>query len=100
MKILYRYEIEYMTYDDETTVRLREYPVIRETENSYFIDPKVISIPMFAKKRVSKTAYNTFAFDTKEKAKEHFIRRTSKRIAWFEMWKEECEKGLKIIENE
>jgi len=99
MKILYRYEISYKNVDDDTDVVLKEYPVTRETESSYFIDPHVIGLPMFAKKRVSKTAYNTFAYDTVEKAKEHFVRRTMRRISWYEFWKEECEKGLEIIKS-
>jgi hypothetical protein len=96
IKVLYRYEIEYKNDDGDTQVRLREHPIIRETQATYFIKA---SYPI-AEKRVSKFAYNTFAYDTKEKAKEHFIRRTNTRIKWFNYWIEECEKGLELIEKE
>lgn len=96
---LYRYEIEYKNEDGDTDVRLIKYPVIRETEYTYFIH-----LPTYARfsgrlKRVLKNAYNTFAYDTKEKALEHFNRRTFRRIQWFEFWKEECEKALEIAKG-
>ncbi len=97
MKTLYRYEIQYSSADgDETQVNLIKYPVVRETDRTYFIH-----LPTYARyagklKRVLKDAYNTFAYSTKEKALEHFNRRTMRRIQWFEYWKEECEKALEI----
>lgn len=100
MKILYRYELQYSNSDgDVTNVNLIEYKVERETWGCYFI-----KLPTYARfsgklKRVSKNAYNTFAYISKEKAKDHFIRRTRKRIAWFEYWTKECEEGLQIIEK-
>lgn len=94
---LYRYEIEYQSEDGPTRVYLREIPVIRETEKTYFIKRDYYSVAVRA---VKKDAYNTYAYDTKEKAKEHFIRRTNKRIAWFDFWTEECRKALKLIEEE
>jgi len=102
MKLLYRYEIDYKTVDNDTSIVLKTYPVLRETEYSYWICPPIIGYQNeynTIRKRISKTAINTFAFDTKEKAKSHFIRRTSRRIDWYDYWKEECEKGLKIIEQ-
>lgn len=94
-KVLYRYEIEYKNEDGDTAVHLMEHKVLFETDKTYVID-----INPWTNKRIRKTAFNTFAYDTKEKAKQHFIRRTNKRIAWFEFWKEECEKALKLIEKE
>ena len=96
MKTLYRYEIEYEGYDDKTQVRLRDFEIIRETEKSYFIEALY---PRLGEKRISKTADKTYAYDTKEKAKEHFIRRTETRIKWFEYWIEECKKGLELIKE-
>jgi len=93
--ILYRYEIEYKSWDDDTQVRLREFPVIKETEKTYLIRDIYIG----KLKRVLKDAMNTYAFDTKEKAKDHFIRRTNKRIGWFEFWMDECKKGLELIKS-
>ncbi len=95
MKKLYRYEIEYKNEDGDTQIRLRELPVVRETEKTYFINNSYWGTNL---KRVSKTAYNTYAYDTKEDAKAHFMRRTRKRIAWFEFWIEECKKGLELID--
>lgn len=96
MKNLYRYEIEYKSSDDDTQIILREFPIIRETEATFFIKLE----PYLSKeKRVSKTAMNTYAYDTKEKAKKHFINRTEKRIGWFEFWIEECKKGLELIKE-
>lgn len=97
MNKLYRYEIEYRSDDGDTLVRLREFPVIRETEKCFFINKSVWGVPREAKDRVRKDAMNTYAYDTKEKAKEHFIRRTRTRIKWFRFWIEECEKGLELI---
>lgn len=98
MKTLYRYEIEYSNADDpETRVNLIEHPVLRETEHNYFI--KRHRFGSF-ERRVSKNAYNTFAYDSREKAKEHFIRRTMKRISWFKYWTDQCEKALEIIKKE
>lgn len=97
MKKLYRYEIEYTSEDGDTRIRLREYPVIRETDFCYFINPFYYP---HKEKRVLKTAMNTYAFDSKEKAKDHFIRRTNTRIKWFRFWIEECEKGLELIKEE
>lgn len=97
MKLLYRYEIEYRNEDGNTRIRLNTYNIIRETEHCYWIYPTYYQGKL---KRVRKTAYNTFAYDSKEKAKEHFIRRTKTRIKWFKFWIEECEKALELINYE
>jgi hypothetical protein len=101
MKNLYRYEIEYRNEDDDTQVRLIELPVFRETEYTYFVGHPYQTSEIFGGKlkRVKKDAMNTYAYDTKEKAKDHFIRRTNTRIKWFEFWIEECKKGLELIEK-
>jgi len=96
-EILYRYEIEYQSEDGPTSIQLREIPVIRETDKCYFVKRFYWGD---AERRISKDAYNTYAFNTKDKAKQHFIRRTNKRIAWFEFWTKECEKALELIEQE
>lgn len=95
-KVLYRYEIEYQSEDGPTNIRLREIPVLRETEKCYFIARYYWGSQ---EKRVLKNAYNTYAYASKEAAKQHFIRRTHKRISWFEFWIEECKKGLELIEE-
>lgn len=95
--VLYRYEIEYKSEDGDTAIHLREFPVIRETEHTYFIKRFYWGD---AERPVKKNAYNTYAYNTKEKAKQHFIRRTHKRISWYEYWTEECEKALALIEKE
>lgn len=103
MKKLYRYEIEYTSEYTETRVCLREFPIVRQTERCYFIaelDHIVVHILGRKERRVLKNAMNTYAYDTKEKAKEHFIRRTNTRIKWFCFWKEECERALELIKNE
>lgn len=92
-KILYRYEIEYSSYDGGTAIHLREFPVIKETDKCYFIKRYFWG----GERRVLKDAYNTFAFDNRADAKDHFVRRTTKRIAWFKYWIEECEKALELI---
>ena len=91
--ILYRYEIEYKSEDGDTNVYLRELKVLQETEKTYLIRSQY-----WQKKRVRKDAYNTYAYAQKDKALAHFIRRTNKRIAWFEFWKEECEKALELAQ--
>lgn len=99
MKTLYRYEIRYTGEDGDTKVYLREFPVERETKHTYFIDKLVYGIRISREKRISKTAYNTFAYDTKEKAKDHFVRRTQRRIEWFKFWSDECKRALKLIKH-
>lgn len=95
MKYLYRYEIEYSNADDpNTSVRLREIPVIKETDKTYFVK----RFYWGGERRILKDAYDTYAYATKEDAKKHFIRRTNSRISWYEYWTKECEKGLKLIE--
>lgn len=103
MKVLYRYEIEYSNADDpDTRVDLKKYDVVKETDYSYFISYPYPYSQVFKGKlrRVSKNAYSTFAYDTKEKAMEHFKRRTFRRIQWFEYWKKECENALEIVSNQ
>lgn len=95
MSVLYRYEIEYRSEDGDTAVHLRELPILRETEKTYFIKRSYWG----GEKRVPKFAHNAYAHNTKERAKQHFIRRTQTRINWFDFWKEECEKAIKIIEE-
>lgn len=94
--ILYRYEIEYKSEDGDTSLQLRELPVLRETEKCYFVKRFYWG---GTERRVSKEAHDTFAYNTKEKALAHFIRRTNKRISWFEFWTEECEKAIKLAEE-
>lgn len=91
--VLYRYEIAYKSEDGDTSVYLRELKVLDETERTYLIENRY-----WQKKRVRKGAHNTYAYPTKEAALKHFVRRTSKRIGWFEFWQEECEKALKLAE--
>ncbi len=96
MKTLYRYEIEYTSEDGDTQIRLSEFPVVRETEHCYFINPRYYP---HKEKRIRKKAMSTYAYDTKEKAKQQFIARTNTRIRWFDFWMKECQKGLELIEN-
>ena len=95
--ILYRYEIEYQSEDGPTSIQLRELPVIRETDKMYYVKRFYWGD---AERGIKKAAYNTYAYATKERAKQHFIRRTHKRISWFEFWIEECQKALELIEEE
>lgn len=95
-KVLYRYDINYTSEDGPTSIELREYPVVRETEKCYFIRRVAWS---HHERRVLRDAHNTYAFSTKEAAKNHFIRRTHTRIRWFEFWTRECETALKLIEE-
>lgn len=97
MSVLYRYEIEYKSEDGPTTIHLRELPVIRETDKCYFIRRYYLGD---AERRILKDAYNTYAYATEGQAKQHFIRRTNTRIAWYEYWIKECQKALKLIQGE
>lgn len=91
--VLYRYEIEYKSEDGDTNVYLRELKVLQETDKTYLVDNH------YQKKRVLKNAINTYAYPEKDKALKHFIRRTNKRIAWFEFWQEECRKALELAKD-
>lgn len=77
MDVLYRYEIEYRSEDGDTRIVLRELPVIRETYRCYFIKRHYFGN---TERRVLKRAMNTYAYDTKEMAKDNFIRRTKKEF--------------------
>lgn len=94
-RILYRYEIEYRNYDGPVAVILRTYEVKRETEKTYFIEPSYLS----KFKRVRKGSYNTFAYPTKKEALDHFKRRTSRRIDWFDFWKANCQTALDLADK-
>lgn len=91
--VLYRYEIEYKSEDGDTNVYLRELKVLQETEKTYLVQDHY-----WRKKRVVKGAHNSYAYASKTDALDHFIRRTHKRIAWFEFWQSECEKAIKLAE--
>lgn len=92
--VLYRYEIEYKNYDGDTDLRLREYKVIDETDKTYLIEQ------YWGKtKRIRKGSYNAWAHAQKDKALEHFVRRTNKRISWYEFWVEECRKALELAKE-
>lgn len=91
---LYRYEIDYKSYDNDTELRLSEHKVIEETDKTY-----LILVNGWTKKRIRKTSYNAWAHAQKDKALAHFIRRTNKRIGWFEFWTEECNKALVIAKD-
>lgn len=101
-KVLYRYEIRYTNYDDgETEIVLKELPVVRETERTYFIQRYGYGSNL---RRVSKDGddygFNAYAYTNKKNAKDHFIRRTKKRVSWFNFWIKECEKGLELIKEQ
>lgn len=94
MKHLYRYETEYSSIDGDTSIYLKKFPVIRETEKCYYIR----KVAWDSKEsKVLKNAHNTYAYDDEKKAKDHFIRRLSKRISWYEYWIDECKKSLDLI---
>lgn len=90
---LYRYEIEYKSEDGDTNVYLRELKVVQETDKTYVVQN------YYRNKRVYKGAHNSYAYARKEDALQHFIRRTHKRIAWFEFWIEECQKALELAKD-
>lgn len=93
-KVLYRYEIQYKNFDgDPTSIELREYRIIKETDRSYCIRP------YFRDKWIRKNTYNAFAHTTTQDAKDHFIRRTNKRIGWYKFWLEECQRALELIKE-
>lgn len=101
-KLLYRYEIRYTNYDDgDTDIILIELPVIRETERTYFIERRGVGSYL---KRVSKDGdeygFNAYAYSSKKKAKDHFIRRTKKRVSWYKFWIKECEKALELAKEQ
>ena len=94
-KVLYRYEIGYKNYDDgDTRVYLREFTVLEETDKTY-----LIKTSYWQKKRIRKTSYNAYAHNQKEKALDHFIRRTCKRVDWYEFWIKECKKSIQLAEK-
>lgn len=93
-RVLYRYEIRYKNFDDgDTDLYLKELKVLSETDKTYLVQNNY-----FDKKRIRKTSYNAYAHATKENALAHFIRRTNKRISWYEFWQEECKKALVLAE--
>ncbi len=93
-KVLYRYEIQYKSEDGDTSVYLRELEVLEETDKTYLIQDRY-----WHKKRVYKNAHNSYAYDDQVDALRHFIRRTQRRIDWFDFWKEECNKALELAKE-
>lgn len=90
--VLYRYEIRYTNFDDgDTELVLREYKVLEETDKTYLIE-----VYGWTKKRIRKASYNAWAHAQKDKALAHFIRRTNKRIGWYEFWAKECKRALEL----
>ena len=94
MRVMYRYEIEYKNPDnDATDLRLRELRVVDETEKTLVVED------WSRRRRVLKDSLNGYAHLTKEDALDHLIRRTRKRISWYEFWTEECNNALKLAEE-
>lgn len=96
MKQLYRYEIIYR--EDgyaSVAIQLKEIKIERETEKTYFIR----TCYSHKEKRVSKNALNTYAYDNKKDAMDHFERRTRTRVRWFEYWMENCNVALELIKK-
>lgn len=94
VKLLYRYEIDYSNHNWPTKIELLRYPVVRETEKSYFID-----VFRYKPKRVSKTSSKAYAFSTKEAALARFEARIAKRISWYEYWLSECRKAQSLLKK-
>lgn len=93
--VLYRYEIRYTNFDDGgTELNLRELKVIDETDKTYLIE-----LYWGRTKRIRKSSYNAYAHAQKDKALAHFIRRTNKRISWYEFWAEECKRGIELAKK-
>lgn len=105
MKELYRYEIEYSNTElgIDTDIKLNIYTVLRETDFFYYIDKNEPKHRYFytpkINKKIGKNVKNTFAYDTKEKAKLNFIKRTESRIGYLNYFKHQCKIALKIIEK-
>lgn len=95
VKYLYRYEINYTSEDGPTSLELREIKVIEETPKTYVIQNRY-----WQKKRVRKDAYNAYAHTQKDKALEHFVRRTRSRIRWYDFWQRECETAIELAKDE
>ena len=110
MTKLYRYEIEYSGDGQETSVELREYEVIRETEQTYFIQKTKYPVLDNKLKRVLKIRdygngceesgiNNRFAYLSKKDAMMNFKIRTEKRVSWYRYWSNECKKALEIVDR-
>lgn len=88
---LYRYELAY-NYENEAELKLREYPVVRQSEHSYWIQtnqwyPEIQKI-------VRKNARKTFAYETPKKALYSYIKRTTKRVMYLQRDLTNAKKGL------
>lgn len=93
---LYRYRAEYETEDSFSGFRLLTYPVVKQTDKSYFIIGDDYSGKL---KRVPKSAFNAWAHSTKKAAFEHLRRRLDTRIKWYHYWLENCENTLKVMDK-
>lgn len=78
---LYRYEL-WRNYDDEVKLTLREFPVVRESEASYWIQLNEYYPEL--QKVVRKNARKTYAYSTQKKALYNYIRRTTKRTQYLQ----------------
>lgn len=91
---LFRYDREYPCFDEpqnNMTVKLKSYKVISQTMKGYWI-----SIPYGKKKFVLMGSGKRFAYETKEKALDNFIRRSKKSIAYSKMNLRNAEMALEL----
>lgn len=78
---LYRYELG-RDSNDEVKLRLKEFPVVRESQASYWI--QLSEWYPERQKVVRKNARKTYAYSTQRKALYNYIRRTTNRVQYLQ----------------
>lgn len=82
-------------YNDDVSVVLEEYSLLKETPKGYWITDTW----GVWKKWISKTSRKRFAYPTKEEALISFRIRTTRRATYLERDLRDVDKALKIAEN-
>lgn len=91
-------------YGPRVELRLQTYEVIKETPEGYWINISGFKQKDFPNERleqkwVSKTAYSSFAKDSKEKARLGYIARKERQIRILKAQLRIAEKGKEIAKN-
>ena len=95
-KNLFRYELAGDVDEFSDYFWLRRFDIIKETQKGYWI--KVFG-KKNNKKWCAKNSLSSFAYTSKEKAKNNYICRTIKRIEILKYYLRQCESGLKKIKS-
>ena len=89
---LYRYQLVYNYETEKADLKLESFPVVRESEKSYWI--QLSELFPERQKVVRKDARKTYAYSTQKKALYSYIRRTTNRVQYLQRDLNDAHRGL------